>query len=171
MSDEVKSPALADDESCAAAIGRMGELDRELALIATTKAEAVEKASTAAEKAAEPLITERSGLFVQVQAYCVANRQRLTDGGRSKTATFPTGSAAWRLGRLRVLVDSVLKDTIIATLKKRGLTDLVRVKEDLDLAAVGKARDKVKRIKGISFEDPIEDFSVSPVTADLVERR
>ncbi|HWJ71925.1 MAG TPA: host-nuclease inhibitor Gam family protein [Kaistia sp.] len=171
MSDEANLPALADDETCAAAIGRMGELDRELALIATTKAEAVEKASTAAEKAAEPLIAERAGLFDQVKAYCAANRQRLTDEGRSKTATFPTGSASWRLGRLRVSIDTTLKDKIIALLKKRGLGDLVRTKEDIDTTAVGKAKDKVKGIKGITFIPPEEDFSVSSVTADLVERR
>ncbi len=167
---ETTNAAIADDDACATAIGRMGELDRELALIATTKAEAVEKASTAAEKAAEPLITERASLFEQVRAYCAANRLRLTNDGRSKTATFPTGSTAWRLGRQRVSIDTVLKDKIIALLKKRGLSDLIRTKEDIDTTALGKAKDKVKGIKGITFVPPEEDFSVTPVTADLVER-
>jgi phage host-nuclease inhibitor protein Gam len=169
MTETTDTP-FADDEACAAAISRMGEIDRDLALIETTKAEAVQKAAETAETAAEPLIAERSGLFAKVKAYCETNRRRLTNDGRTKTAKFTSGEAAWKLGRLRVNVDSTLKDKIIGLLKKRGLTDLVRTKEDIDIGAVGKARDKVKGIKGFTFVEPTEDFSVSPISAELAPR-
>ncbi len=167
---ETTLPAFADDEACATAIGRMGEIDRDLALIEATKSEAMQKAAATAETAADPLIAERADLFAKVKAYCEAHRTRLTDGGRSKTATFTAGTAAWKLGRLRVVVDTVLKDKVIALLKKRGLAELVRTKEDIDVTAVGKARDKVKGIKGLSFVEPTEDFSVSPISAELAPR-
>ncbi|MCX5495795.1 host-nuclease inhibitor Gam family protein [Kaistia dalseonensis] len=168
--DDQTAPKLGDDEACATAIARMGQLDRELAVIEAAKAEAVERASVLAEKSAEPHIAERAKLFEAVKIYCVENRDRLTDGGRRKTAPFTTGEAAWRLGRQRINIDSTLKEKIIALLKKRGLSDLVKTKEDIDVTALGKAKDKVKGIKGITFVPPAEDFSVSPITAELVER-
>lgn len=160
----------ADDEACAAAIARIGAIDRDLAVIEATKSETIAKAASIAEKAAEPLFNERAEHFAAVKAYCEANRTRLTDGNRSKTATFTTGSAAWKLGRPRVNIDPALREKIIATLKKRGLGELVRTKEDLDITAIGKAKDKVKTVKGITFVPAEESFDVAPVAAELAPR-
>lgn len=173
--DDTTLPPLADDAACAEAIARMGQLDRDLAVIETAKSEAVEKAATLAEKSASPLLEERAALFERVKAYCEANRARLTDGGRRKTAPFQTGEAAWRLGRQRIEVDTPLKDKIIALFKRRGLLDLIRKsKEDVDVPAVAKAlaKDKtvLKGVKGITVHPPVESFFVEPITAELVDR-
>ncbi|BCP53750.1 hypothetical protein K32_23670 [Kaistia sp. 32K] len=162
----------ADDAACAHAIARLGALIRQLGKIETDKSQAVADASKRFEDQATPLVDERVSLAKQIEAYCVANRARLTKEGKSKTAAFTSGSAAWRSGRQKVQIVPELEAKILATLKKRGHLDLIRVREDLLLTEIGKpaSKDKIKGIKGISIVPGEESFSISPIDADLVER-
>lgn len=169
MADEA---LFADDAACADAIARLGAIGRQLDKVETDKSKAVAEASKRFEDQATPLVDERAALERQVEAYCVANRARLTQDGKSKTAAFTTGSAAWRSGRQQVQVDRELEAKILATLKKRGHLDLIRVREDLLLTEIGKpaSKDKIKGIKGITVVPGKESFSIAPLAAELVER-
>lgn len=176
MSDPTKAADLTPietDEAAADAIEAIGKLDRDLARIEATKSQAVATAARNAEDRATPLLDQRRALADKVEAYCNANRERLTNGHRSKTAEFTTGSCAWRKGRGRVVVEPTLQEKILDRLKQ--LSGFVRVKEEIDVAAVGKslAEDKqspLKRIKGLRYEEGRETFTVKPTAAELVER-
>lgn len=157
------------DEACDAAIARLGALDRELAAIEAAKAAAVAAASTAAESAATPLQDERSSLAASVEAWCAAERTRLTDAGKTKTVEFKAGTVAWRLGRKRVEIDETLTtaEKIVAKLKELRLTRMIRVKEEPNKTAILNEPDKVKGIRGLRIIEGVETFSIEPVSATL----
>lgn len=167
---------LKSDTDCADAIGRCGEIDRDLKRIAADKDAAVAAAARAAEDAAEPLIVERQRLEAAIRAWCEKHRDRLTDGGRRKTAPFPTGECAWRKSRDTVDIDEARKDRIIAALKRMGdrFRRFVKVSETVSKTAIAGATDeekaRLKRVAGISFRPGAEGFSVSPVELPLAER-
>lgn len=162
------------DEACAAAIARIGALDVQLGRIEATKASHVAAAAKEAEDRATPLQEERAALELQVAEYATANRERLTDGHRSKTANFTTGAISWRLGKDRVVIDPTLQDKVLERLKR--LQGFTRTKVEPDLTAIGKslAEDKdspLKGIRGIRLQKGVETVAVKPTTAELVERR
>jgi len=175
MAAEAAVPLLADDEACAAAIARIGEVERALQRIEASKAKHVADAASEAEEKATPLQNERAELEAQIRAYAEAHRQRLTDGFRRKSAPFTTGECEWRLGTGRVIVDDrpEMKPKIFERLKKLG--GFIRIREEIDRSAIGKAlradpKAPVGRVPGISFEPPVESFVVKPTGAELVER-
>ncbi|SEQ70629.1 Mu-like prophage host-nuclease inhibitor protein Gam [Faunimonas pinastri] len=160
---------LPDDAACEAAIGRLGELDRELARIEADKSERVAKVSKDAEDRAKPHQEERNRLVWTVEAYCAENRKRLTNEGKKKSFKFGTGEIAWRAGRSRVEFDATKSEGLIARLRKVGLNRFVRVKEEIDKSAIGKDAAAIKGFRGIKVVDGPEQFAIKPVGADLAE--
>ncbi|WP_414832174.1 host-nuclease inhibitor Gam family protein [Afifella sp. YEN Y35] len=163
-----------DDTACAEAIARIGAIRADLARIETTKTKAVAKAAATAEEKASPLQEEEAGLVAAVEAYCARERKRLTDNGKSKTAEFKTGKVAWRKGQAKLLIDPTLEDKILDRLKKlQGFTKTT-VAIDKSAVKTSLTDDKaspLKRIKGLSIEEPKETFSVTPTGAELTPRK
>jgi phage host-nuclease inhibitor protein Gam len=160
---------LANDGECELAIGRLGEIDRELAKIEAAKSAAVARETSTAEQKATPLQAERLLLTSRVEAYCVENRPRLTDNGSTKTATFKSGTAAWKKAKDRVVVDETRIGKILEALKEKGLKRMIRVTEAINKTAIANEPDKVKGIRGLSIEEGAEVFSVTPVAAPLAD--
>ena len=160
---------LADDAACEAAIGRLGEIERELAKIEAAKSAAVARETSNAEAKATPLQSEQLVLTSRVEAFCVANRKRLTDDGRKKTVTFKSGEACWKKLRGRVVLDDTLLEKIVAALKKKGLKRMIKVTETVIKTAVINEPDKVKGIRGLAIEEGAEAFSVTPIAAPLAD--
>ncbi len=167
---------LADDEACATAIGEIAQIDSDLQRIEAGKAEAIQAAAKKAEDKAGPLSTRRQQLIRRIEAYCVANRARLTDDGKRKFAPFATGEAAWRKGRDSVTVDAAESDMIVKKLKGMGrvFVRFIRSKEEparnLLMAATPEEKAKLRRIKGITFKPGEEYFEVKPVAVPLTDR-
>ena len=175
MTDSPALSELADDAATAAAIDRVGAIDRDLQKIEAGKAKRVADASREAEEKAGPLVTERNDLVARIRAYAETHRRRLTDGFKRKTAPFTTGECEWRLGSGRVVVDDdpTLKSKIFEKLRKLG--GFIRTKEEIDRAAIGRAlradpKAPVGKVPGISLEPATESFTVKPVSAELTER-
>ncbi len=160
------------DEACAAAITRIGELDRDLLRVEATKSAAVARASAEAEGRAAPLQAERAALSDQVVAYAAEHRSRLTDGGKRQNAPFATGKVEWRKGKATVQADPALVEKAIARITTLGLTRFLRIKTELDKVAILKepALLKENRIRGITIVPGQESVSVSPTAAELAER-
>jgi phage host-nuclease inhibitor protein Gam len=165
---------ITDDDACAAAIGRLGEIDRGLTKIETTKSAAVAAAAKTAEDAAGPLVSEKAELEARIAAYCSANRRRLTSEGKTKTVPFATGEVSWRLGKEKVEIDDSLKEKLIATLTKLRLGRFIKVSRSISaqaiLAATDAERKRLARLKGLTFVPAAETFSIKPVAAALAER-
>ncbi|MBN8994323.1 MAG: host-nuclease inhibitor Gam family protein [Rhizobiales bacterium] len=167
-------PVLPDDDACAAAIGRMGEIDRDLAAIEAKKSAAVSAATKIAEDSATPLQGERAELEAKVAAYCAANRPRLTSEGKTKTVTFATGEVSWRLGKEKLQVDDSMVDKLLAALTKMRLGRFIKVTRSIStqgiLAATEAERKRLARLKGLAFVPPGESFTIKPVAAALADR-
>lgn len=165
-----KSLPFASDAECDAGIARLGGIARDLASIETRKSEAIAAMTKRAEDAATPLIDERIGLEAKVKSWCESNRSRLTDGGERQTARFPSGECKWRKGKETVAIDREREDKVIEELEGRRLGRMLKVVKSIVKSAILREPDKVKGIRGITFVEAAESFSIEPVASPLVDR-
>jgi phage host-nuclease inhibitor protein Gam len=100
------------------------------------------------------------GLF----AYAEANRDDLTDGGRTKTVKLPNGELAWRTTPPAVSIRG--SQTVLATFEKLGLQQFIREKKEVDKEAILRERELIEGIKGISISQK-EEFVVKPTEIDV----
>lgn len=142
-------------------VQKMGELERKIATINTTLGEDISQLQEDAAEKLQPLEAEKEKLHNGVQAFAEANRDALTDGGRTKTVKLLGGGVLkWRLTPPRLNVTGTAV-RIIATLKRRGLSEFVRVKEELDKEALLARPDVVKKIRGLQVEQR-EELTIKP---------
>lgn len=141
------------------AFARLAELERRAAdKAAKLKAKiadltAKHEAATAADAAEIDRI--RAGLM----AYAEANREELT-GGKSKTVKLAAGCIKWRKTPAKVEITGDAAE-IIAALKRRRLSRFIRVKEEIDRAAVLKEAAAIKTpIDGLKITDSGETLSI-----------
>lgn len=95
-----------------------------------------------------------------VQAYCEANRNELTNGGKVKTANLVTGEVQWRKRPPSISVRGA--DSVIETLLRLGLKKFVRTKEEINKEAILNEPDLVKGVAGIKVVADVEDFVITP---------
>ena len=86
---------------------------------------------------------EQEALRTAVADYAEANRAALTDNGKSKTVKLAGGCIKWRKQPDKVKVSGEVPD-ILAALKRRRLSRFIRVKEELDKAAILKEASAIK---------------------------
>jgi phage host-nuclease inhibitor protein Gam len=158
-------PVPQSDVDAAAAIARIGELERAIALIEADGSDRIAAIGADVEARRTPLKefleAERSGLEI----YCAAHRARLTDGGKSKTARFATGSVSWRALPPKVSLPRAREALaeLIARLKAMRLDRFLRVKEEVDKEAMLKEPEIAGSVQGVSIGSAGEDFSVEPL--------
>lgn len=142
------------------AIAKIGSLQETLegnnaaleAHIATLRERAIEQA--------KPLQDEIARLSAGVQAYCETRRAELTEG-KTKSLKFVTGTVSWRKGRVRVEMDHD-EAVVIARLKKAGLAVLVRLREEIDKAAILARPGLVNGVPGVRVVAQPETFTIEP---------
>ena len=121
--------------------------------------EVTELIRKAEEKAAAPAarIKERlDGLYV----FAEGKRAEITAGG-GKTMSVATGSFGWRLTPPKVTIRN--EESVLRTLKARGLENLIRVRESVDKEAIHRDPEGVKGIRGITITQT-EEFFARPIT-------
>jgi phage host-nuclease inhibitor protein Gam len=99
-----------------------------------------------------------------VEIWCDANREALTDGGRTKTVNLASGEVKWRTSPPKVVIKKA--DQVLEVLRQRGLTDYIRVKEEISKEAILASPDAVAGIRGISIEQD-EQFVIEPFETKL----
>lgn len=95
-----------------------------------------------------------------VQAYCEANRDELTNGGKVKFANLITGEVAWRVNPPSVRITKA--DAVIEMLKRLGLTKFIRSKEEINKDAILNEPDEVRGVAGITLVSGVEQFVITP---------
>ncbi|AAP96314.1 host-nuclease inhibitor protein Gam [[Haemophilus] ducreyi] len=148
----------ADD--VALAIKEIGDLERERVRLATLQAD--EKAVIDEKYTAKltALKDKVKPLQKAVQAYCESRRDVLTNGGKQKTAYFPTGEVQWRVKPPAVVAKGL--ESILDSLRKLGLFRFIRTKEELDKEAMLKEPEIARSISGISIREGVEEFVIKP---------
>jgi len=141
----------------------LGQAERDIETVNTrlnTSIEALKAAASAKIKPVQELNDERLlGLF----AFAEANRGELTDEGKKKTVTLPTGTLAWRMTPPAVSLRGVKE--ILAELKARRLRRFIRVKLEVDKEAMLKEPKAAEKVPGVTISQR-EEFVVKPAETD-----
>ena len=103
---------------------------------------------------------EITALQQGLQAWCEANRNELTNGGKVKTANLVTGEIQWRQRPPSVGVRGA--ESVIEALMGFGLNRFVRMKAEVNKEAILNEPDAVKGVAGITVVTGVEDFVITP---------
>lgn len=111
-------------------LAKIGEIDRELALIEHAQNETIDALKAETKEKCQPLQQTKSGMELAIKEFCEANRVEFL---KNKTRALTFGSVGFRLSS-KVIVKRIA-DTLQA-LKDLGLKNCIRVKEELDKEAM-----------------------------------
>lgn len=108
-----------------------------------------------------PLAEELDQRERGVQVFADSHRMELTRANQIKSIRLPSGGELlWRMTPPRLVVSSRVKAaTILATLKRRGHTQFIRIKEELDKEALKKHPEVIQTIRGLSLQQH-EEFII-----------
>jgi phage host-nuclease inhibitor protein Gam len=160
------APALETIGQVVDAIAEIGRLQRQRELLEATMNEVVAAAKKHYEDTARPHGEEIKRLASAVQAWCEANRARLTKDGARKTARLASGEVRWRMTPPAVALRGV--EAVIAALKAAALMRFLRTKEEVDKEAILKEPAAVAGIPGITVGQR-EEFVIVPFETKLEE--
>lgn len=118
------------------------------------------------EGLAEPHSMRIKELSAGVEAWCAAHRDELTDGGKTKTASLPTGEVKWRTTPPSVTVKGA--EAVLALLQERQLVRFIRTKQEVNKEAVLNEPDVATAVPGISITQR-EEFVIEPFETALSE--
>jgi phage host-nuclease inhibitor protein Gam len=171
QSKKLKSPATPvrvpqSKEEVSSSIASIGAAARKLARIEADMNEALSTTREHYEKLAAPYKKAIADHRQGVQIWCEANRDVLTDGGKTKTGAFTTGEVKWRLNPKSVSIKTA--KAVLAALVEAGLERFVRTKQEIDKEAILADPDAVAAIKGITIEQD-EEFVIEPFETKLQE--
>lgn len=162
---KVETPRFPVPQSRAEAAREIATLGKLRNQIDRAKAKADTRISTIETALADelaPLVDEQKERVKNLHAYCAANRQELTDQGKTKTVAFETGEVKWRNLPGKVNLRSI-KD-IIPRLKEAGLGKFIRTTEEIDkdeILKTDESRAEASKIKGITITTG-EVFAIKP---------
>jgi phage host-nuclease inhibitor protein Gam len=150
-------------------IAELGEHDRAVEKIEADMNSALAKVKEAATERAKEHKAKAEELLAGVHIYCTANREALTDGGKTKTVDFGTGEVAWRWKPAKVRLSGDEED-IIARIQSKGrqFANFLRTKIEVDKDAMLKHQALAKTIEGVSIGRGGETFSVEPFAQETV---
>jgi phage host-nuclease inhibitor protein Gam len=153
-------------ERVIAAIAEIGTHQRERDRIQADMNDELAAVKERNEKQAEPHNEAIVALSRGVRTWCEAHRDELTQSGKTKTASLPSGEVRWRMRPPKVGVRAV--ESVIQALKQLGLSRFVRTKEEINKEAILLEPSAVACVKGISITQG-EDFIVIPFETKLEE--
>ncbi|MFN3987617.1 MAG: host-nuclease inhibitor Gam family protein [Rhodocyclaceae bacterium] len=153
-------------DQVAAHIREIGELQRQLSRIQADMNDQLATIKEAWENRAAPLARRADALTQGVQIWSDANRDALTQHGKTKTAAFPTGEVAWRTRPPSARITGA--EAVIDALLRAGLDRFVRTKNEVNKEAILNEPDAVRDIAGITISQG-EDFVITPFEAELAE--
>ena len=148
------------------AIKEIGDLNRELERLAIEQNDKL--AAITGEYA--PLMNEvkekTKPMMDAVQAWCESRRDELTQNGKTKTGTFNTGEVQWRVRPPSVGIRGV--DSVLDSLKMRGFTQFIRIKEEINKEAMLNEPDTAASVPGVTIKTGVEDFVITPFEQEVV---
>lgn len=160
-----KQPAVnhlvpSDKDACAADINRIGTVSRQIAVLQAAMNDEIAAITDRYTGQFTPLQDQLKKLQQGVQIFCEANRDELTQGGKSKSASFLTGIVQWRQRPPSVQARGI--DAVIEALKQFGLDRFIRTKEEINKEAILNEPTAVAGIAGITIKSGVEDFVIQP---------
>ena len=146
-------------------IKELGEKRRDIMRIEADMNDEIATIKQKYETQAQPLKVEVAEIIDATQAWAEVNRDKLTNGGKTKTVKLATGEFNWRMRPPKVSLRG--KPKIIETMKSLGLQRFLRTSEDIDKEALLKEQQAVTGITGINIGSAGEDFTITPYETQL----
>nr|DAR93729.1 MAG TPA: host-nuclease inhibitor protein [Caudoviricetes sp.] len=147
------------------AIKEVGDLNRELDRLAIEQndqlAAITEKYAPLINAIKEQLTPKQDA----IQAWCESHRDELTNNGKTKTGTFNTGEVQWRQRPPSVGIRGV--DSVLDSLKMRGFTQFIRIKEEINKEAMLNEPDTAASVPGVTIKTGVEDFVITPFEQEV----
>ena len=162
----VTYPVPQSREQAVEAIAEIGRRQRERERIAAAMNDELAAIRQRYEEQARPHAEALRELTAGVQTWCEANRDGLTQGGKTKTANLASGEVRWRMRPPSVACRSL--ENVLAALKQLGLSRFVRTKEELNKEAILAEPEAVQHVKGVTISQK-EDFVIVPFETELEE--
>lgn len=147
-------------EDAVFAVGRIGELRRAILAQKALADEAIRLVGEKFERDTLDLAAELEEHERGIQTYCEAHRNNLTNDCKVKYHDFGTGRITWRSRPPKVTIRAA--EAVIEACRKLGLTQFVRVKEEVNKDAMLSEADKARLIPGVSISSEGEDFVIEP---------
>jgi len=158
-------PVPQNRDDAAETLRLIGETNRQIARIEADMNDEIALLKEAAERKAVPLKEQVVAWTEGLKVWAEANRDALTNGGKTKTADLGTGKISWRLRPPSVRIKGA--ETVIETIKKLGFTKFLRTKEEINKEAMSDDPVHARMIAGVSVASAGEDFIVEPFEAEL----
>lgn len=142
----------------------IGEEQRKLRGLELQMNEELAKIKERFELIADPLRKNVDAKTEGLHTWCEANRDNLTQGGKTKTVALPAGEVSWRTRPPSVRITGA--EAVLDALARLGLGRFVRRKEEINKEAILNEPDAVRGVPGIAINQG-EDFIVTPFEAEL----
>ncbi len=157
---------LGTKEAAVEAIAEIGRRRRECVRIETQMNDELATVKQRYEAEAEPHQERIKLLKLQVQAWCQARRDELTQQNKVRTVAFPSGEVRWRLSQPKVIVRN--NDAVVECLRRLHLDHFVRSRDEVNKEAIMNDPKAAAGIKGITIHQD-ETFSIVPFESQLEE--
>lgn len=162
-------PVPQNDAEAAAAIAEIGRLQHQADAIGLRVKAASALLVAQADVELQRVKATHGATLASLQIYCEANRARLTEDGKVKTAKFNTGSVAWRWRPPRVTIKGAA-EAVILEIKRKGLRQFLRFAEPtINREAMRDDPETARTIEGVSVGSAGEDFIVEPEQPEMKE--
>ncbi|WP_439596488.1 host-nuclease inhibitor Gam family protein [Falsiroseomonas sp.] len=158
QAEVVRAPA--DRAEASAMLAMIGAAQRDLAVIKAAQEETISAAKLRAELESLPLQKSILDLTRGLQLWAEANRQALTDGGKTKTVPLATGTLSWRHRPASVRLTG--PDAVLAEVERLKLEQFLRRKVELNREAMLEKPELARTVPGVTIGSAGEDFIVAP---------
>jgi phage host-nuclease inhibitor protein Gam len=133
----------------------IGSKQREINRVKREAKAKIEAINSDVKKTIEVLTKDRDAFFTSLFTFSSTHKKELTKDTRSQKTD--AGTFGWRWTTPYVdIAEGVSDEKIIATLKRKGLTDYIRIIEELDREAMLRDRPEVP---GVSYSQRDEFFA------------
>lgn len=156
--EAVRAPA--DRTEAGAFLAEIGARQRDLVVIRAAQEEVVAAANSRAAAEAAPLEACIATLTRGLQLWAEANREALTEGGRTKTVALASGDVSWRLRPPSVRISNAAG--VIAEAMRAGLEKFLRTKTEVNKEAMLADQANALTLPGVSIGSAGEEFVVAP---------
>lgn len=190
-------PVPQNDAEAEQLVAQLGALQRDHALVQARHDAVVAHHEEAHGKAVKAFQERQTAIIEGLSIWATANRDRLTNGGRTKTVQLATGEISWKFGTAAVAHRGLKQEEVVGAIRARmdavyveaqqhkrdrrheahdqamaeyrmlGL--FIRNKATLDKDAMHANRRLAEKIPGVTFTAPGESFAVEPLASQISE--
>lgn len=159
----IAAPAAQTRQDAETLLAEIGSAQRRVTEIEAAMNDRLSAIKAEFEQQAAPFNDAITAKFASLQVWAEANREELLTG-RSKTVRLATGELNWRRTPPSVRIQGA--EVVMENLKKLGLGDLIRTKEEINKDAILNEPERVDGIKGISISQR-EEFVAKPFESQI----